>query len=66
MFQLPRKDADVVDISSGEVNYSENEDGAKLGKLFFTIKYSFEKTALIVTVNKCTNLPAKDTTANTR
>merc|ERR1712227_429381 len=63
--QLPRKDADVVDISSGEVNYSENEDGAKLGKLLFTVKYSFEKTALIVTVNRCENLPAKDTAANT-
>jgi hypothetical protein len=32
----------------------------KLGRLFFTIKYSFEKNALVVTVNKCTNLPAKD------
>jgi len=47
------------------VNYSENEDGAGLGKLLFTIKYSFEKTALVVTVNKCTNLPAKDTANNT-
>jgi len=30
--------------------------------LFFTVKYSFEKTALIVTINKCSNLPAKDAT----
>lgn len=48
-----------------EEHYSENEDGANLGKLFFTVKYSFEKNALIVTVNKCTNLPAKDTANNT-
>ena len=48
------------------MSYSENEDGPRLGKLFFTIKYSFEKTALVVTVNKCTNLPAKDSANNTR
>jgi len=38
-----------------------NQDENKLGRLFFTVKYSFEKNALVVTVNKCTNLPAKDT-----
>ncbi|XP_023330703.1 synaptotagmin-11, partial [Eurytemora carolleeae] len=38
----------------------EAYDETKLGRLFFTVKYSFEKNALIVTVNKCTNLPAKD------
>ena len=66
--------------------YEENEDGNKLGRLFFTVlhkfsdsfipkvsiafssqvKYSFEKTALIVTINKCSNLPAKDSTNKTR
>ena len=46
-------------------NYEENEDGSKLGRLFFTVKYSFEKTALIVTINKCSNLPAKDSTNKT-
>jgi len=61
--QLPRKDNEVDD--NPELSYSENEDGPRLGKLFFTIKYSFEKTALIVTVNKCTNLPAKDSANNT-
>jgi hypothetical protein len=48
----------------GEGEEEEGEVGGgvekKLGRLFFTIKYSFEKNALIVTVNKCTNLPAKD------
>merc|ERR1711963_205289 len=58
--QLPRRDQD----DNTAVSFSENEDGARLGKLFFTIKYSFEKTALIVTVNKCSNLPAKDSANN--
>jgi Ca2+-dependent lipid-binding protein len=39
---------------------NNNTAETKLGKLFFTVKYSFEKNALVVTVNKCTNLPAKD------
>merc|ERR1712218_696555 len=43
-----------------DLDYEDNEDGGKLGRLFFTVKYSFEKTALIVTINKCSNLPAKD------
>ena len=30
------------------------------------VKYSFEKTALIVTINKCSNLPAKDKDNKTR
>ena len=64
MFQLQRKDNEVDD--NPELSFSENEDGPRLGKLFFTIKYSFEKTALIVTVNKCSNLPAKDSANNTR
>ena len=42
-----------------------NEEN-KLGRLFFTIKYSFEKNALVVTVNKCTNLPAKDSQNKSR
>ncbi len=37
-----------------------------LGTLNCTMKYSFDKNALIVTVNKCTNLPAKDLVAKTR
>ena len=60
--QLPRRDHE----ENADISFTENEDGAKLGKLFFTIKYSFEKTALIVTVNKCSNLPAKDSANNTR
>merc|ERR1711936_524153 len=59
--QLPRRDQD----DNTAVSFSENEDGARLGKLFFTIKYSFEKNALIVTVNKCSNLPVKDSTNKT-
>merc|ERR1712241_817382 len=39
--QLPRKDNEVD--GNPELSYSENEDGPRLGKLFFTIKYSFER-----------------------
>ena len=38
----------------------EESEGGKLGKLFFTVKYSCEKSALYVTINKCTHLPAKN------
>merc|ERR1712227_396327 len=34
-----------------------------LGTLHCTMKYSFDKNALIVTVNRCENLPAKDSAA---
>jgi len=34
-----------------------------LGMLHCTIRYSFDKNALVVTVNRCENLPAKDSTA---
>lgn len=34
-----------------------------LGTLHCTMKYSFDKNALIVTVNKCVNLPPKDMAA---
>merc|ERR1711953_947412 len=58
---------DNTDASETNLNleYEENEDGSKFGRLFFTVKYSFEKTALIVTINKCSNLPAKDSTNKT-
>jgi len=61
--KLNKKETETIENVDG--NFSENEDGANLGKLFFTVKYSFEKNALIVTVNKCTNLPAKDAANNT-
>lgn len=34
-----------------------------LGTLHCTVKYCFDKNALIVTINKCQNLPAKDMAA---
>ena len=37
-----------------------------LGTLHCTMKYSFDKNALIVTVNRCENLPAKDSAAKSR
>ena len=44
----------------------EASEGGKLGKLFFTVKYSCEESALHVTINKCTKLPAKNMTDNSR
>ena len=40
--------------------------GVALGTLHCTVKYCFDKNALIVTVNKCQNLPAKDPAAKSR
>jgi len=42
----------------------KKEDKEYLGKLFFTLKYSFEKSALIVSINKCINLPSRDPEEN--
>lgn len=41
-----------------EKNYDDRNN--KLGKLHFRLKYNFEKNALVVTIVKCTDLPAKD------
>jgi hypothetical protein len=37
-----------------------------LGRLRATIKYCFDKNALVVTVNSCEGLPAKDAAAKSR
>ena len=44
----------------------EKEDEESLGKLFFSMKYSHEKNALVVSIRKCTNLPARDSADNSR
>jgi len=41
----------------------ESNSDQILGTLHCTIRYSFDKNALVVTVNRCENLPAKDSTA---
>lgn len=48
------------EVQGHEVLPQDMNEENRLGRLFFTVKYSFEKNALVVTVNKCTNLPAKD------
>ncbi|GAB6032447.1 Synaptotagmin-4 [Chamberlinius hualienensis] len=51
---------------SKEINEKEsekNEDDtktSKLGRLHFRLRYNFERNALIVTIVKCMDLPAKD------
>lgn len=50
--------------SSGHVFEPTSEASNQvLGTLHCTIRYSFDKNALVVTVNRCENLPAKDTAA---
>ena len=44
----------------------DTEEKESLGKLFFSMKYSFEKSALIVSINKCINLPSRDSQDNLR
>ena len=43
-----------------------NGDDGKLGTLHCTARYDFDKSALVVTVNRCKNLPAKDASAKSR
>ena len=54
--------------SSGHAFESSNSESSTqvLGTLHCTIRYSFDKNALVVTVNRCENLPAKDTAAKSR
>ena len=50
---------DEADVGSG------GDDGP-LGTLHCTARYDFDKSALVVTVNRCKNLPAKDASARSR
>ena len=53
--------------SSGHIlDSSADSSQVILGTLHCTIRYSFDKNALVVTVNRCENLPAKDSTAKSR
>lgn len=47
--------------SSGTIALSDPNQ--ILGTLHCTMRYSFDKNALVVTVNRCENLPAKDSAA---
>jgi len=49
--------------SSGHILDVTTDANQVLGMLHCTIRYSFDKNALVVTVNSCENLPAKDSTA---
>merc|ERR1719266_2174201 len=52
----------VEPCTSGQI-VEPSDPNQVLGTLHCTMKYSFDKNALIVTVNKCENLPAKDSAA---
>ena len=51
--------------TSGQI-VEPSDPSQVLGTLHCTIRYSFDKNALVVTVNRCENLPAKDSTAKSR
>merc|ERR1719410_11742 len=48
--------------TSGQI-VEPSDPSQVLGTLHCTIRYSFDKNALVVTVNRCENLPAKDSAA---
>lgn len=64
---LPQGDEGLRRSSSGSIanggGSGLDDENQTLGVLHCTMKYCFDKNALIVTVNKCENLPAKDTAA---
>ena len=51
---------DVADVCKGDDGHGQ------LGTLHCTARYDFDKSALVVTVNRCRNLPAKDASAKSR
>jgi len=55
--------ATVRRSSSGHIVDLLESNNQVLGTLHCTIRYSFDKNALVVTVNRCENLPAKDSAA---
>ena len=56
-------DESAADVGSGD---DGSGVGGQLGTLHCTSRYDFDKSALIVTVNRCKNLPAKDASAKSR
>lgn len=56
----------IMESVCGSISSSSTDANQVLGTLHCTIRYSFEKNALVVTVNRCENLPAKDTAAKSR
>ncbi|RXG71593.1 Synaptotagmin-11 [Armadillidium vulgare] len=48
------------ELELNERNLAIDASSGKLGKLHFKLRYNAEKSALIVTVVRCTDLPAKD------
>lgn len=60
------KDTQEKDVTEEKSkNNNINNQIGKLGQLNFRLKYSPEKHALLVTILRCTNLPAKDVNMGT-
>ena len=58
--------AAAVPTNRDDVSDTCNDDKGQLGTLHCTARYDFDKSALVVTVNRCKNLPAKDASAKSR
>ncbi|XP_064104665.1 synaptotagmin-4-like [Macrobrachium nipponense] len=48
------------ELELNERNLTKETGPARLGKLHFKLRYNFDKNALVVTIVKCSDLPAKD------
>lgn len=53
----------VTNEKNHEEDVPNHHGGGHLGKMISTVRYCFEKNALVVTINRCENLPAKDSAA---
>ena len=61
-----RSSAHRFDDSVTDPGYTGEATASGLGGLRATVKYCFDKNALVVTVNACENLPPKDAQAKSR
>lgn len=48
------------ELELNERNLTKETAPTRLGKLHFKLRYNFDKNALVVTIVKCSDLPAKD------
>lgn len=48
------------EVELNQRNLTKETTPTRLGKLHFKLRYNFDKNALVVTIVKCTGLPAKD------
>ncbi|XP_067145224.1 synaptotagmin-4-like [Centruroides vittatus] len=62
---FPENDKEQKEEKDNRETEREENEKNKLGKLHFELKYDAEKSSLLVTICKCTDLPPKDRSAGT-